>query len=67
MKRTIKDYRVGYGLTQQEVAKEIGCCPTQYCRKEKGVAPFTIDEYRKIYNLFSRFNKIDAGKFFLEA
>ena len=67
MKRTLKDLRLGYGLTQEDLAKVLNICPVQYSRKERGKNPFTIEEYRTLYKYFCNFNKLDAGKFFLEA
>ena len=67
MKITLKQYRTMYGVKQEELAKLLGISVKTYSFKEKGLNKFYVDEYRKIYEYFCKFNKLDAGKFFLEA
>ena len=64
----VRGYRVAYGITQEQMAKQLGVATRTYQRKENGEADFTIKEFRKIYKVFTKYNsKISAGTFFLKA
>lgn len=47
----IKMLRVSYGLTQNDMAKIIGCSTNTYIQKEKGRIDFTKNEMR-IYKIY---------------
>lgn len=50
-KLTIKQIRVGLGLTQKEMARELGLSLPTYRYKESGIRKFYIDEVIKICDL----------------
>lgn len=41
------------GLTQEDVAKQLGISKSSYCRKEKGNSHFTIEELEKLLGIFN--------------
>ena len=49
----LKMYRVGYGLTQNDIAKELGMARATYCTKEQGKMDFTQTEINKILKLLN--------------
>lgn len=49
----LKMYRVGYGLTQNQLAKELGIARATYCSKELGKKDFTQPEINKILKLLN--------------
>ena len=52
MNRNLIGYRKIVGLTQKEIAKQIGIGETSYCHKERGQTDFTQTEMEKIVDLF---------------
>lgn len=53
MKNTnIKILRIKENLTQEDMAKEIGCSTVSYIQKEKGRVDFTKDEMKKVKEKF---------------
>lgn len=49
----LKILRIKLKLTQKEVALNLGIATNSYTKKENGINPFTIDELKKIKNLFN--------------
>ncbi len=49
----LKMYRVGYGLSQNDIAKELGIARATYCVKEQGKKEFTQTEISKILKLLN--------------
>ena len=47
----LKMYRVGNGLTQNDIAKALGMARATYCVKEQGKKEFTQKEVSKILKL----------------
>jgi putative transcriptional regulator len=52
MNRTLKALRKLNNMTQSEVAELLGINMHTYFNKETGKAPFTIDEAKKLSDLF---------------
>ena len=48
----IKMLRIKENLTQEDMAKEIGCSKVSYIQKEKGRVDFTKDEMKRIKENF---------------
>lgn len=49
----LKMYRVGNGLTQNDIAKALGMARATYCSKEQGKKDFTQPEVSKILKLLN--------------
>ena len=50
--RELVALRVKHGLTQVEMAKELGISPSTYSAREQGLTPFTVPEVLKILEMF---------------
>lgn len=48
----VKAKRVELGLTQTDVANDLGLSLTSYCFKERGIREFNSDEIIKLLHLF---------------
>lgn len=51
-KNNIKEYREEWGMTQQDLAVLLGIAPSTMAKKESGQRPVTIEEARKLSNVF---------------
>lgn len=52
MHRKLKAYRQMFGFNQENVAKHLGISLHAYHNKETGKTPFTINEAKKLADLF---------------
>lgn len=60
---TLKFYRRKQGFSQRDMAEYLEIDQSSYCRKERGDAPFTIWEAKK---LADKFNQTIEDLFFTE-
>lgn len=51
---TLKFFRRKVGLSQSEIAKQLGLDQSTYCRKERGEAPFTVKEAKTLTEIFNK-------------
>lgn len=51
---TLKFYRKKLGFSQQDIASLLNIDQSSYCRKEKGDAPFTVEEAKKLSEVFKK-------------
>lgn len=49
----VKEYRVIKGLTQNELSNLLGITQQAYSRKERGERSFTIEEIKKLKQIFN--------------
>lgn len=54
LKTTLRVLRLQHGLNQADLAKKIGIGTTTYARKEKGGGDFTLNEAKKISEIFNK-------------
>lgn len=50
-KMLLKSIRVGKGLNQIEIAKELGITPKTYNHKENGKAEFEVSQVKRLANV----------------
>lgn len=54
MAQKLKAERALLGLTQTDVAKQLGISLTSYASKERGEKEFTLSEIKKLLELFNK-------------
>ena len=50
---TLKAYRVKNNLTQSDIAEKLNISVVSYCAKEKNNRAFTLEEAKKIADIFN--------------
>ena len=50
---TLRAYRVKNNLTQKDMAEKLNISVVAYCSKEKNKRSFTLDEAKKIADIFN--------------
>ena len=53
MTRNLKSFRAKYGLTQMQMAEKLDITTATYSSKENGKKQFTLEEAKKIAEIFN--------------
>lgn len=65
IKKELKNHRLEKGFTQQKLAYQLGMDKTSYCKREKGVIDFSLEEIKKIVKVLNMSEK-DIIRIFFE-